>query len=208
MRRGARLVALIAVIAALAFTLASCAPGDAVESPGYVSGDGTVTIFTEAQQPDVLVLSGTTFGGEVIDVADFRGQVVLLNTWYASCPPCRAEAADLVEIDARDDVQVVGINGRDDAATADAFDRTFGAQYASIDDADGKAVAALQGVIAVNAVPSSVVLDPNGRIYARVIGRLEPSTLATLVNDAFERAGVQPVAPAPSATPADAGADE
>ncbi|WP_084626562.1 TlpA family protein disulfide reductase [Demequina aurantiaca] len=185
MKRGARLVLLVAVIAAIVFTLASCAPGEAVESPGYVSGDGTVTIFSESDQPDPLVLTGTSFAGEPIDVADYRGQAVIVNTWYASCPPCRAEAPDLVAADARDDVQVVGINGRDDAATAEAFDRTFGAHYPSIDDKNGEAVAALQGLIAVNAVPSSVILDTEGRIYARVIGRVEPSTLTSLLDGAL-----------------------
>jgi thiol-disulfide isomerase/thioredoxin len=186
-KRGARLVLLLAVVAAIVFTLASCAPGDAVESPGYVSGDGTVTIFTESDQPAPLVLTGTSFAGDPIDVADYRGQAVLVNTWYASCPPCRAEAPDLVAADARDDVQVVGVNGRDDAATAEAFDRTFDVQYPSIDDSNGEAVAALQGLVAVNAVPSSVILDGEGRIYARVIGRVEPSTLTSLLDDAVAR---------------------
>ena len=187
MRRSARLVILFAVIAAVVFALAGCTPGDVVESPGYVSGDGTVTIFTETEQPDVLTLAGTTFAGDAIDVADFSGQVVIINTWYASCPPCRAEAPDLVAIDAREDAQVVGVNGRDDAATAEAFDRTFSVEYPSIDDTNGEAIAALQGLIAVNAVPSSVILDPEGHIYARVIGRVEPSTLSTLVDDAIAR---------------------
>lgn len=184
MKRSARVVILLAVLAAIVFTLAACAPGDAVESPGYVSGDGTVTIFSESDQPDPLELAGTSFAGDAIDVADFRGQAVLVNTWYASCPPCRAEAPDLVAADARDDVQVVGINGRDDAATAAAFDRTFDITYPSIDDKSGEAVAALQGLIAVNAVPSSVILDTEGRIYARVIGRVEPSTLTSLLDTA------------------------
>lgn len=189
MSRNARLVIFLALIAAVVFALVSCAPGDAVQSPGYVSGDGTVTIFAESDQPDPLVLTGTSFTDDAIDVADFRGQAVIINTWYASCPPCRAEAPDLVAIDARDDAQVVGINGRDDAATAEAFGRTFDVEYPSIDDANGSAIAALQGLVAVNAVPSSVILDPDGRIYARVIGRVEPSTLTTLVDDAVARTG-------------------
>ncbi len=182
MRRGARLILLLAIVAAIVLALAACAPGDAADSPGYVSGDGTVTVFDEPGAP--LELSGTSYSGAQVDVASYRGQVVLLNTWYASCPPCRAEAPDLAALDARDDVQIIGINGRDDAGTALAFDRTFGIEYPSIDDADGSAIAALQGVVAVNAVPSTVVLDPEGRIVARVIGRAEPSTLASLVADA------------------------
>ncbi|SEJ13213.1 TlpA family protein disulfide reductase [Demequina mangrovi] len=181
MRPAARLAILIAVVLALVLTLAACAPGDPVESPGYVSGDGTVTVFDEGAE---VALAGTSFAGDAVDVAEYRGQVVLINTWYASCPPCRAEAPDLAEIDARDDVQIVGVNGRDDAATAEAFERTFGIAYPSIDDSDGAATAALQGIVAMNAVPTTLVIDTEGRLHARVIGTVDPSTLRTLVDEA------------------------
>lgn len=181
MRPAARIAILIAVVVALVITLASCAPPDATQSPGYVSGDGTVTIL--GSEGDPLDLAGTSFQGEPVDVADHRGQVVLINTWYASCPPCRAEAPDLVALDARDDVQLIGVNGRDDAPTVEAFDRTFGATYPSIDDTNGAATAALQGVVAMNAVPTTLVLDTEGRIYARIVGRADPSTLDSLIED-------------------------
>lgn len=181
MRPAARLAILAAIVLAIVLTLVACTPPDAAQSPGYVSGDGTVTILDAGQQVE---LSGTSFAGEAVDVADYAGQVVLINTWYASCPPCRAEAPDLAELDAREDVQVIGVNGRDDAPTAQAFDRTFGIEYPSIDDSDGSATAALQGVIAMNAVPTTLVIDPEGHLYARIVGRAEPSTLRSLVDDA------------------------
>lgn len=184
MKRSARLVVLAAIVIAVVLWLAACAPGDAAESPGYVSGDGTVTEWAPAERGEVLFLTGTSFEGEPIDVADYRGQVVLLNTWYASCPPCRAEAPDLVAADARDGVQVIGVNSRDDAATAQAFDRTFEVDYPSIDDSDGKAVAQMQGLVSINAVPTTLVLDTEGRVAARVVGRVEPSTLNALIDRA------------------------
>ena len=184
MRRGARLVLLLAIAVAIVLTLTSCAPEDAQTSPGYVSGDGTVTILDSTEQARVVELTGTSYAGDAVNVADYRGQVVVLNTWYASCPPCRAEAADLVALDAQDGVQLIGINSRDDAGTAQAFERTFDVEYPSIDDTGGGAIAALQGLVAVNAVPTSIVLDPEGRVYARVLGRVEPSTLESLVADA------------------------
>lgn len=182
MKRSARLIIAGAILIGIILALAACAPGEAPESPGYVSGDGTVTVFDVGGEP--LELTGTSFQGEPVDLAEFRGQVVLLNTWYASCPPCRAEAPDLVALDAREDVQLIGINSRDDAGTAEAFERTFEVQYPSIDDADGSAIAALQGVVAVNAVPTTLVVDPQGRIFARIIGTAEASTLETLIADA------------------------
>lgn len=186
MRRGARMVIFAALAIALVLYLASCAPGGPATSPGYVSGDGTVSILSEADQREVQ-LSGTAFDGSLVDVADYRGSVVVINTWYAACPPCRAEAADLVAADSREGVQVIGINSRDDAETAEAFERTFSVTYPSIDDSDGKAIAALQGLIAIQAVPTTLIVDPEGRVYARVLGQVEPSTLATLIDDARAR---------------------
>ncbi|WP_176564444.1 TlpA family protein disulfide reductase [Demequina gelatinilytica] len=189
MKPAARIAILVAVVAAIVLTLAACAPGDAAESPGYVSGDGTVTVFDAG---DPVALAGTSFAGDAVDIADYRGQVVLINTWYASCPPCRAEASDLAELDARDDVQIVGVNGRDDAPTAEAFERTFGIGYPSIDDSDGAATAALQGVVAMNAVPTTLVVDTEGNLHARIIGTADPSTLRSLIEEAGgEAAGAQ-----------------
>ena len=184
MRRSARVVVIAALLIALIFWLAGCAPGNATQSPGYVSGDGTVTEWSAADRGEPLHLSGTSFEGDAIDLADYRGQVVLVNTWYASCPPCRAEAPDLVALDERDDVQVIGLNSRDDAATAEAFGRTFSVAYPSIDDNDGEATAQLQGLVAINAVPTTLVLDGDGRVAARVVGRVESSTLDALVDGA------------------------
>ncbi|WP_062383604.1 TlpA family protein disulfide reductase [Demequina iriomotensis] len=181
MRPAARLAILVAVVLAIVLTLAACAPGDAAESPGYVSGDGTVTVF---DQGDPVALAGTSFAGDAVDITEYRGQVVLINTWYASCPPCRAEAPDLAELDARDDVQLVGVNGRDDAPTAEAFERTFGISYPSIDDSDGAATATLQGIVAMNAVPTTLVVDTAGNLHARIIGTADPSTLRSLVEEA------------------------
>lgn len=182
MKPIARWIMLAAVVIVALLLLTGCAPGEAADSPGYVSGDGTVTIFEDSTEP--LALTGTSFQGDPVDVADFRGQVVLINTWYASCPPCRSEAPLLVELDALDDVQLIGVNNRDDAPTAEAFERTFSVEYPSIDDENGAAIAQLQGKVAINAVPTTLVLSPDGTVYARIIGEADPSTLRTLVEDA------------------------
>ena len=179
--RSGRLV----VAAALALALAGCVPGKGTVDTGYVSGDGTVTTWDAGERGAPVALTGTAFDGSAVDLADYRGEVVLVNTWYAACPPCRAEARDLAAIDARDDVQVVGVNGRDDAGSAQAFERTFGISYPSIDDENGRAVAALQGLVALNAVPTTLVLDPEGRVAARIIGKADPSTLSALVDEAM-----------------------
>jgi len=178
----ARWIIAAALLIAIALWLVGCAPGNSTDSPGYVSGDGTVTIFKDST--DQLTLTGTSFAGEPVDSSAYRGQVVLINTWYAACPPCRSEAPLLVELDARDDVQVIGVNNRDDAPTGQAFERTFSVKYPTIDDEDGAAIAQLQGKVAINAVPTTLVVRPDGTLYARIIGEADPSTLKSLIEDA------------------------
>jgi peroxiredoxin len=119
-------------------------------------------------------------------VTNWRGDVVVLNTWYAACPPCRAEAPDLVSLAgdyADEGVHLLGINGTDDAGAAQAFERTFGVTYPSIADSDGRAIATLQGAVPLQAVPTTVVLDREGRVAARVLGLADGSTLRAMVDD-------------------------
>lgn len=184
MTRRARLAVLAAVLIAVVLWLAACAPPDAATSPGYVSGDGAVTEWAAGERPGPLALAGTSIDGDAIDLADFEGEVVIVTTWYASCPPCRAEAPDLVALDALDGVSVIGLNTRDDVDTAKAFERNFEITYPSLDGADGTAVAALQDLVAVRAVPTALIIDPDGFVAARAVGRIEPSTLRALVDAA------------------------
>lgn len=190
MRRATRLTGLV-LAGVLALTgVAGCAPGttndDDVVDQGYQSGDGSTTTWPAAERKGPVELSGTDFAGAAQDVAGWRGDVVVLNTWYAACPPCRAEAPDLVALAndyADQGVHVLGINGTDAAGAAEAFQRQFDVPYPSIADSTGSAIAALQGTVPVNAVPTTVVLDREGKVAARVLGLVDPSTLRTVVED-------------------------
>jgi peroxiredoxin len=171
--------------------LSGCTPGSQenpsdVADQGYQSGDGSTTTWAAGDRSGPLELSGTDFAGTAQDVADWRGEVVVLNTWYANCPPCRAEAPDLAALStdyAADGVQVLGINRTDDAGTAQAFERQFEVPYPSLADTDGTAIAALQGTVPVNAVPTTVVLDREGMVAGRILGLADPSTLRSMVDE-------------------------
>jgi len=195
---GRALRAAAALAAAAGFVLAAgCAGSDAQEQAqdvdgGYVSGDGTVQTWTEADRGDPVELSGTTYEEEQIDLADWRGDVVMLNFWYAACPPCRAEAPDLAAIaeDYGDDgLHALGVNHTDDAGTALAFERSFDMPYPSLDDSDAEGVAAMQGVVPLSAMPSTVVLDRDGRVAGRILGQIDPGTLRSLIDDTLAEEG-------------------
>lgn len=94
----------IAVLLALA--TASGVVGCAQESgnstdvvqQGYQSGDGSITTWDPADRPGPVVLEGVSMTGDQVTTEQWQGQIVVLNTWYAACPPCRAEADDLVAV--------------------------------------------------------------------------------------------------------------
>jgi len=186
MTRPARLAIALAIVVAVVLWLTACSVPDAATSPGYVSGDGAVTEWDVGKRPGPLDFSATTFDGDALALADYRGQVVVVTTWYANCPPCRAEAPDLNALDALDGVSVIALNVRDDAATAQAFRRTFSTTYPLVDGTDGTAVAAMQGLVAMRAVPTALIIDANGMVAARTVGRVEASTMEALVRAAGE----------------------
>ena len=144
---------------------------------------GASATFLSATAADVLGQQGYAATDSVEDA-----DVVVLNTWYAACPPCRAEAPDLVALAedyADDGVQLLGINSTDAPGAAQPFERNFEIPYPSVHDTDGAAIAALSGVVPVNAVPTTVVLDRTGHVAARIIGQVDPSTLRALVDEAL-----------------------
>jgi peroxiredoxin len=154
----------------------------------YISGDGAVTEVSAEDRKDTVDFSTKDSNGERVSSEALRGKVVVLNFWYASCPPCRAEAKSLSTVQAKyadQDVQFIGVNVRDQAATAAAFERTFKVDYPTVLDADkGTMQLALSGQIAPNAVPATIVLDTKGRVAARVLGAIDgTSILDTLVSD-------------------------
>jgi peroxiredoxin len=201
-RRG--LVA--AALAALVVLPVACAPasgGD--DDTGYRSQDGATTTWAAGDRTGPVELSGTDVDGAAQDVAAWRGDVVLVNTWYAACPPCRAEAPDLGALAtdyAGAGLHLLGVNSTDAAGTAVAFARQFDVPYPSIVDTDGSAIAALQGVVPVNAVPTTVLLDRQGRVAARILGRVDPSTLRTIVDDLLAEPGAATGAASPSSSAA------
>jgi peroxiredoxin len=131
---------------------------------------------------------GKTESGDLLTNKDLLGQVNVLNFWYAGCAPCRAEAKDLVNLQrefASKGVQFVGVNVRDTAATALAFDRNFQINYPSVMDNDtGAVVLAFTGVVTPQAVPTTLVIDKKGKVASRILGRIELGTLRTLIQTA------------------------
>lgn len=193
-RRSARRSSVVLV---LALALSGCASDPlaaqyrAGSGKNYIAGDGTVTEIAAEERNAPIEFSGTLESGATVRSADYRGRVLVVNFWYAGCAPCRAEAPDLQALWTKYQnrgVAFLGVNIRDQAATALTFSNTFGITYPSVIDADNGAVQlAFSGVVAPNAVPTTLVVDQDGRVAARVLGRISnASILDALIKTALE----------------------
>jgi thiol-disulfide isomerase/thioredoxin len=189
-----------AVLLSLAVLLSGCASDPLAEqyregsNKGFIAGDGSVTEIPAGKRGEPISFTGTTEHGAVVSSQDFAGQVVVVNFWYASCAPCRAEAPDLQKLNEEFDgkgARFLGVNVRDQAANAIAFNDSYGITYPSVIDVeDGSMQLAFSGNIPPNAVPTTLVLDRSGRVAARILGQVSaPSILATLIRDAIAEGG-------------------
>jgi peroxiredoxin len=190
-----RLIAAIALSGVSLLLLAGCVETTELggsTSDNYVSGDGTVSEFPPKNRQEPVRFTSISDTGEEISAEDFRGQILVVNFWYAACPPCRVEAPWLQELNeqfADADVQFLGVNVRDSAETSRAFAESFGITYPSLLDATTKDVtSAFTGLASPAAVPTTVVLDREGRPASRIVGLIEKSTLESLIESALGEA--------------------
>jgi thiol-disulfide isomerase/thioredoxin len=104
--------------------------------------------------------------------------------WGSWCSPCRQEAAGLqaASVATRADAQFIGLNTRDASPAAPvAFLRTQGVTYPSIFDPSGQSLLQLAGQVPPSAIPSTLVLDRQGRVAIRVLGQVSQATLVDMV---------------------------
>ena len=185
-----RVATAMAVAGSLAIGLGACSANDplasqfkAGDNKNYIAGDGSVTEYPVANRGKSVTWSGPTETGGILSSSQLTGVPVVMNYWYAGCAPCRAEAPELLELSKQfPKVQFVGVNVRDSAATAAAFNRNFKLTWSSIIDSQTGSVAlAFTGIVTPAAVPTTLVIDKKGRVSARVLGRIDKSILTTLI---------------------------
>jgi thiol-disulfide isomerase/thioredoxin len=188
MKRGLAALLLVGVI------LAGCSDGQVTRSGdtdniGYIEGDGVVSVIAPDNRKPAPEFGGPLLGenGE-FHLADARGDVVVLNVWGSWCPPCRKEAPDLQAVHeelADDGVRFIGVNTRDGQTetAALAFEREFGITYPSVVDPQGDALLAFREALPPQTIPSTLVIDREGRMAARVLGPIGRVSLRDLVSD-------------------------
>lgn len=174
----------IVVTAALAVSGCGAQAASSESGTGFVAGDGSITLVDEQARVPAPPVEGTTLDGTPFDLAALRGQVVALNVWASWCAPCRAEAPTLERVSrdlADDGAVLIGLNTRDSDEAARAFEERFGITYPSVVDRDGRLQLLFGDSLPPQAIPSTVVIDRQGRVAGRILGKASESDLRGLI---------------------------
>jgi thiol-disulfide isomerase/thioredoxin len=194
LRKGALLLA--AGLVTVTVTAACSSDPNSVEQQaragdrkGYVAGDGSIEQLAVSERGAPLTLSGTTLDGAPWSLADRAGKVVVVNVWGSWCPPCIEETPALqkawekVQAQGKP-VDFIGLDKLESPVTGLAFQKANHVTYPSLAYDGGVPILSLQGK--ASATPTTLVLDPQGRIAARVSGPITTTTLLGLIDDATD----------------------
>lgn len=177
---------LVPVLLTLAVGTSGCASGgmlDAgredlipVEAGVLPVQDVETRIVPLGERGAPLQLAGEDVDGRAIDTARFRGRPLVINVWASWCAPCIDEAPLLTAAanDPSSSAGYLGLRVMDDAAEPPPVLAAM--PFASVVDTDGTLLASIPGV-PPRAIPSTTVLDAEGRIAAQRIGPLTPEIL-------------------------------
>jgi len=152
-------------------------------SAGQAGGE---TIFPPAQldepAPDLTL---ETLDGDRVSLADFQGQVVLVNNWATWCPPCKAEMPELNDyyLEHKDQgFQVLAVEAGDPPQQVQAFIEEEGIDFTVLLDPENKSLQRFENA----SLPNSYIIDREGKLRLTWTGAINQATLEEHVTPLLE----------------------
>src|SRR5690606_11365129 len=190
MRRRTPLM--LALAAALVVGVAVAVNATAGDGGGGTLAELTRREYPPGERPPAPTIAGETLEGDSLDLADLRGDVVVVNVWGSWCGPCRSEMPELEQVhqNTREQgVRFVGVNIRDDLDRAPSL-AARRITYPSIVDPGSQCTLGFTDTPPPPGVPATLVIDRDGNLAAtiyRVVDAPELERVVTAV--ASEEAG-------------------
>lgn len=159
--------------------LTGCSSGSGANTQeSYISGDGSVTFIDAADRKAAPPLGGMTLTGT--NYSHIKGRITVVNVWASWCSPCRSEIPTLIALSKKyTDVTFLGILTRDMPPAAEAFARRFAIPYPTL--IDDSILLGFRDSLPVNAIPSTAVIDKNGKVAGRILGEVTVASLSKLI---------------------------
>jgi thiol-disulfide isomerase/thioredoxin len=131
------------------------------------NGEKLNAVIKPSERKPAPELSGLTLNGSNFST-DLK-KITVINVWASWCAPCRAEAPILSEFALKNpQIQFVGIVTRDNLSAAEAFVKRFNLNYPTF--VDDSLINKFQGSIPANGIPTTLIIDKNGLVAARISG--------------------------------------
>jgi thiol-disulfide isomerase/thioredoxin len=176
--------ALVAGSLLVGTVLAGCGAAGAGRPAATPAGSPGTTVFPAAERRPLPEVTGRTLDGQALTLRDVAGSgVVVINVWASWCTSCRDESAALAAVATElrgQPVRFIGVDEQDPTASAQTFLASTGVSYPQLADPDGDVLAALS-LLPRSGIPSTLLVDPGGRMAARVIGPVTHDGLRELI---------------------------
>lgn len=163
----------------VAVVVAGCSGGGTSTSQeSFVAGNGLVTFIKSQDRIKAPVLAGMTLSGT--NYSQASGRITVVNVWASWCAPCRAEIPALIALSKKyKETTFIGILTRDNPPTAEAFQRRFKIPYPTL--IDDSILIGFKGSLPANAIPTTVVIDRDGKVAGRISGAITVASLSELI---------------------------
>ncbi|OUZ07209.1 hypothetical protein BHE97_16990 [Aeromicrobium sp. PE09-221] len=180
----------IIVSSSLLAIVTACGTTEETNEAGFASGDGSVTFVPPAERAELPELTGVDLTEQPMSSRDFDAGVLVINIWGSWCPPCRKETPTLVSLSREFEdqgVQFLGIAVRESPAASQAFVQKNDVPYPSFSDEAGKLLLAFTESLPAAAVPTTYVIDRDGKVAARILSEVDETTLRQLIEQELGR---------------------
>lgn len=176
----------ISILAVLSLLLTGCAGGGISQQSesAFVSGNGVAVFVKPADRKIAPIIQGPTLSG--VNVSLPQRMVTVVNVWASWCAPCRAEAPLLEDFATKlkGKVQFAGILTRDNMSSAISFVKRFKVTYPIF--IDDSILAKFRGSLIPNAIPTTLIIDANGKVAVRISGAVTFALLDNLLKKVLQ----------------------